>query len=364
MTILNSASVVVYAGKKQRNYKMKSTLLAFAAAATANELVDISAVVNTADAGWHAEKPTQFNTFNEVQNVCGTINDNRTLLSSKAKAPMNNFPVDFDSRTHWSNCTIIGKVGSQAGCGSCWAWSATEVAESFMCIKGQLDTGIELSKLDTASCCSGAACGYSQSCTSGTPSAAMMWIERTGVVSGGAFNSSIGCEPYSLAPCSVDPTDPTDPLPACHEPKPPPTLTCSSTCSNPGFKTPYASDKRGANNGWYPNGLSYRDDNNSHAMAYMIENGPISATFSVMEDFPTYRHGIYQHVSGKFLGGHAILIVGYGTENGTDYWTVKNSWSEYWGEGGFFRIRRGVDEVGIESHMTGWNKQIDENLQL
>ena len=33
-------------------------------------------------------------------------------------------------------------------------------------------------------------------------------------------------------------------------------------------------------------------------------------------------------------------------------------------KGGFFRIRRGVDEVGIESHMTGWNKQIDENLQL
>ena len=61
---------------------------------------------------------------------------------------------------------------------------------------------------------------------------------------------------------------------------------------------------------------------------------------------------IYQHVKGTQEGGHAIRIVGWGSENGTDYWTVANSWNPYWGENGYFRILRGSDECGIESSVT------------
>merc|ERR1711948_243312 len=58
--------------------------------------------------------------------------------------------------------------------------------------------------------------------------------------------------------------------------------------------------------------------------------------------------GIYHHVSGSMAGGHAVKMVGWGVENGVKYWKVANSWNPYWGEKGYFRIRRGNNEGGIE----------------
>ena len=42
--------------------------------------------------------------------------------------------------------------------------------------------------------------------------------------------------------------------------------------------------------------------------------------------------GVYQHVSGNALGGHAIRILGWGVEAGTPYWHVANSWNYDWGD--------------------------------
>lgn len=79
-----------------------------------------------------------------------------------------------------------------------------------------------------------------------------------------------------------------------------------------------------------------------------MTNGPIEVSFTVYSDFEAYTGGVYQHVTGSQLGGHAVKMLGWGEDNGTPYWIIANSWNPSWGEKGFFRILRGNNECGIE----------------
>jgi len=96
-----------------------------------------------------------------------------------------------------------------------------------------------------------------------------------------------------------------------------------------------------------------RDFSDIDAIATEImTNGPVEAAFTVYEDFITYRSGIYQHTTGGVLGGHAVKILGWGVEAGVKYWLVANSWNSDWGDKGYFKILRGVDECGIEDSIV------------
>jgi len=78
-------------------------------------------------------------------------------------------------------------------------------------------------------------------------------------------------------------------------------------------------------------------------------NGPVEGAFTVYEDFFNYKSGVYSHVSGGVAGGHAIKVLGFGKENGVDYWLCANSWGTGWGMSGFFKIKQG--DSGIDQQI-------------
>lgn len=83
-------------------------------------------------------------------------------------------------------------------------------------------------------------------------------------------------------------------------------------------------------------------------------NGPIGVSIAVTDEMVAWTpdQGIFCDTTGATDVDHAVTIVGYGKEGDQKYWLVQNSWGEYWGDNGFIKICRGVNNMMIEDDGT------------
>lgn len=81
----------------------------------------------------------------------------------------------------------------------------------------------------------------------------------------------------------------------------------------------------------------------------LYKNGPIAVAINA-EKLMMYTGGIIDETDcDPEALDHAVFMIGYGTENGTDHWIIKNSWGTSWGEAGTFRFKRNVGTCGVNS---------------
>lgn len=82
--------------------------------------------------------------------------------------------------------------------------------------------------------------------------------------------------------------------------------------------------------------------------AEIFARGPISCGIDADEKLLAYTGGIFEQKKLFPRIDHEIAVVGWGKENGVEFWVGRNSWGTYWGESGFFRIRMHKDNLAIE----------------
>lgn len=225
-------------------------------------------------------------------------------------------PENFDARKNWPDCPTMSDIRDQSACGSCWAFGAVEAMSDRFCVF--YNETVRISAEDLNSCCD--SCGMG--CNGGFLGAAWEYWVRTGLVTGGQYNSHQGCQPYLLPKCEHHTTGPYPPCGSIQ-----PTPRCQSVCEASYTAHTFNDDKHYGENAYGVHGVQ-------EIQTEIMTNGPVEAAFSVYQDFLSYKSGVYVHKTGRLLGGHAVKILGWGVENNMPYWLVANSWNESWGDKG------------------------------
>jgi len=256
-------------------------------------------------------KPKRFP--KKVQNS-GILTHNEAS-NKKGKKTFSQLPTNFDWR-NVSGQNFVSPVRNQGGCGSCYTFATTGMLEARVRVLTNNTLQPILSPQHVVSCSE-----YSQGCDGGFNYLVSKFGEDFGI-----FEEV--CYPYEGT---------------------------GSACVKPRHCTD--KQKWHATNYYYVGGY-FGACSAELIMEELYSNGPLAISFEVYNDFFAYHGGIYFHnstASQKYSinpweeTNHAVLLVGWGEEGGVPFWTCKNSWDKSFGEEGFFRIARGVDECGIES---------------
>ncbi|XP_048103508.1 procathepsin L-like [Alosa alosa] len=214
--------------------------------------------------------------------------------------------VKLAASVNWKDKGCVTPVKNQGQCGSCWAFSTTGALESHYCIKyGYLPSLSEQQLVD----CTGS---YGdQGCSGGWMNPAFQYISNNGGLDTEDYY------PYEAKNgfCRFNPSG------------------VGATCSG------------------YADVMPKGDES---ALEWHVANvGPVSVAVDA-EHFQNYGSGVfYDSYCSSSNVNHAVLVVGYGTEGGQDYWLVKNSWGTYWGEQGYIKMSRNRgNQCGIASYAS------------
>ncbi|PIU20729.1 MAG: hypothetical protein COT18_00705 [Elusimicrobia bacterium CG08_land_8_20_14_0_20_59_10] len=252
-------------------------------AATKMEILDIQDTIAASGAKWVAgetavsEQDAAFLTGLSLEPIEGP---------PAPEASEKGLARTFDWRNSGGN--FVTPPRSQGGCGSCWAFAMTGALESYM-LRTRNTPGVDLDLSEQVF----VSCSKAGSCKGGALYPA--FLSDKGLPAEAAY-------PYAAVNGS-----------------------CSAAA---------AGWQKDANKiaGW---GI-VAGGSSSRLKASLVKYGPLPTSMLVYEDFRHYKSGIYSRVSGKYLGGHAVLLVGYNDDE--EYFMVKNSWGPDWGEDGYFRI--------------------------
>lgn len=223
------------------------------------------------------------------------------LPSNFVLKPVSDLPTSVDWRTRADTVTAVKDQGS---CGSCWAFASTAVLESHVAIAtGEL---FDLSPQQIAFCTPNPnQCGGSGGCGGATSELAFDYVAGAGIV-----------QEYQLGYQAYFGQEP------------------ANGCQITKLNKPVASIS----------GYVKLPENNYTALMNAIAQvGPVAVSVGA-STWSAYSSGIFKGCPKDVVINHAVTLVGYGTENGEDYWIVRNSWSPTWGEDGYIRVARSAND--------------------
>jgi len=262
------------------------------------ELAAIRAAIDRAGASWVADHTTvSVLSKEEIARMCGgSYPDHVRAIFDTLKPDPEDLRRLYPESWDWRDMAGVTSVKNQGDCGSCWCFAATGATEANL----RIAEGVvyDLSEQQGVGCND-----YGSGCNGGWPGAAYYVFTDPGAI-------TEACSPYMAEDGH------------CLE------RLCEKVAIIDGFE--------------------YIAGNVNSYKAALTE-GPISACYTVYEDFDEYTSGCYVHTWGAVVDGHCITIVGWDDTmcDGNGAWICKNSWGGGWGMGGYFYIQYG--EAGIGS---------------